>query len=355
MLGHSPRRRTIVEQTRHGVAQRASVARGEAQAGDPWLDDVTQPAGVGDRERRARRRGFQGDEPGRLVQRRDDHGVGCPEKRGEPARRDESRPLHGIAERASRRSQLFVEGTRARDHEPRAAELTTQAGQRFEQRLHALLVHQPPGEHDQRTVAGKPRTSRVARGVRREPCVGVEAVRHDVEVRCRHVEHPSHLVVHEGRAGDDARRLVHEPALDGMHHAVQWIGQPPSMAPGFGRVDRGNDRLLGEPGDRDGALRHQPVVGVDHVRTPSAHERQRGANQRVLERLRPGQQALGGEVQVDRIDGCAVYVDALVRAVAQPGAAAADDAHLVIGCREFGRECAHMPPETADDQRRILP
>jgi len=40
-LGHSPGRRAIVEQTRHGVAQRASVARGEAQAGDPWLDDVT--------------------------------------------------------------------------------------------------------------------------------------------------------------------------------------------------------------------------------------------------------------------------------------------------------------------------
>jgi hypothetical protein len=116
-----------------------------------------------------------------------------------------------------------------------------------------------------------------------------------------------------------------------------------------------HDRLLDEPRDRDGALRHQPVVGVDHVRTPSAHERQRGANQRVLERLRPGQQALGGEVQVDRIDGCAVYVDALVRAVAQPGAAAADDAHLVTGCRELGRECADMPPETADDQRRILP
>jgi hypothetical protein len=49
MLGHSPRRRTIAQQTRHGVAQRASVARSEAQAGDPWLDDVTQSARVGDR------------------------------------------------------------------------------------------------------------------------------------------------------------------------------------------------------------------------------------------------------------------------------------------------------------------
>jgi hypothetical protein len=41
MLGHSPRRRTTVQQTRHGVAERASVARGEAKARDPLLDDVT--------------------------------------------------------------------------------------------------------------------------------------------------------------------------------------------------------------------------------------------------------------------------------------------------------------------------
>ena len=331
MLGHPPGRRWIAEQAQDGVAQRAAVARGESQAGDSWLDDVTQPARVGNGEWRARRRGFQCDQPGRLVQRRENHDVGRPEQRGQLACRDESRPAHGKPAAAS--PQLVVEGTRTRDHEPHAGELTTQPWQRFEQRMHALLVHQPPGEHDQRTVAVEPRAGRQPSRGRRAPGVGVEAVRHDVDLGLRDVEEPANLVVHERRAGDDAGGLVHEPALDRMHSAVQRSGQPASMAPGFGRVDGGDDRPVGEPGDGHGALRHQPVVSVDDVRTPSPYQGQRLANQRVLERLRPGEQALGSEAQVDRIDVRAVNLDALERRVAQAGAAAADDAHLVTGRR----------------------
>ena len=76
----------------------------------------------------------------------------------------------------------------------------------------------------------------------------------------------------------------------------------------------------------------------------------------MLGGLRPGQQALGGEVDRDRIRGGPAdphtgddLLDDLVLL------AAGDDLHLVPGRGQLLRERLDMPAQAAHDERRVLP
>ena len=75
----------------------------------------------------------------------------------------------------------------------------------------------------------------------------------------------------------------------------------------------------------------------------------------MLERERPRQQALGGEVDVDRVGRGPPNAHAVVDAVGQIGASAAHHADLVTRGGKLARQRADMPTQTADDKRRVLP
>jgi len=63
-----------------------------------------------------------------------------------------------------------------------------QPGQRGERHLHALLVYQPPGDHQQRTIAGIARPRRQPGPGRGVPGVGVQPVGHDLDLIGRQIE-----------------------------------------------------------------------------------------------------------------------------------------------------------------------
>jgi len=163
-----------------------------------------------------------------------------------------------------------------------------------------------------------------------------------------------------------------KPPLDGVDRQVERFGQPALVAAGLGGMDGRHQRRAGHLSERHPALRDQPVVGVHDVRTPAPHHRQRSTHEGVLGCQRPGKQALGREVDGDRVDGrtphphavahlvdgCAcrgAWTDARRAAWAGLGLTAGDDADVVPGLGERARQCVDVASQPAHDERWVLP
>ena len=138
--------------------------------------------------------------------------------------------------------QLVRRRPAAGDHQPDAGVPPAQPGERGEQVVHALLVHQPSGEDDQRPVAGPPAPRRGDPLRERPPAPRVDPVGHHVDLVRRQVEQPGHLPAHVRRAGDHPARLVRQPPLHRVDRAVQRAGQPALVPAGLGRVQGGDQR-----------------------------------------------------------------------------------------------------------------
>ena len=164
-----------------------------------------------------------------------------------------------------------------------------------------------------RTPAARTRTAAVRRGAVPEPHrrhprpADVPFPRRDPVVHHRDprrvdLEQLGHLGAHRPRARDQRIGPVGQPPLHRVHLAGERRRQPARVAARLGGVERRHERHVERVGERDRRVRHQPVVGVHDVRSPSAEPGQRGPQQRVTHGERPGHQ-VPLERQVRRILG----------------------------------------------------
>ena len=189
------------------------------------------------------------------------------------------------------------------------------------------------------------------------PLGEVDAVGQHVDLVDRQLEQPGHLPPHVLRAGDHAAGLVGQPPLDRVDRRAEVVGQPALVPAGLGGVHGGDDRHLERRAQVGRGVRHQPVVGVNHLGAPGAAEAERGAGDRVVERHRPGQEALVRRhlgVVVRHTHHAHAVHDLVVRQAL--GARVRRDHRDVVAGRGLRLgQGVHVPTQAAVDQRRVLP
>ncbi len=107
-------------------------------------------------------------------------------------------------------------------------------------------------------------------GIRRgrQPLADVDSVGHQVDLLGRQFEPVGDLADHELRAGDHLMGLVGQPPLHGIDRCRRALWHVAAVPASFGGVDRGDQRHA--PQRLEGVCRpgHEPVVGVDDLRSP---------------------------------------------------------------------------------------
>ena len=294
----------VRDQLADRVGERGRVAGREPQPGEPVLDELPEPAHVRGHHRRTGRRGLQRHQPERLVRRGNHRAVRRRDERGQLGVRHEAGEAHRPAQPQppGQLPQLGVLRPAAGDHHPDSGVPPAQPGDRGEQVVHALLVHQPPGEGDQRPVAGPPAARRRDPLGERPPALAGPprwAPRRPCPAAGRTAGSPPSACTTE--------QVMTRRASYVSHHSTEWIerfsgaGSQPWCRPASVAC------RVATSGTRRwclsvvGRVRDQPVVRVHDVRRLAlAGEREAGPGQRVVERHRPGQQ-LVGEAQQRRV------------------------------------------------------
>ena len=231
--------------------------------------------------------------------------------------------------------------------------------QRVDQVLHALLVHQPAGVHEQRArrpgPAGRgPRCAPRPIAVQRSTSMpfGTTSTRSGASSNRRSAS---------SRA--DVEQVIVSAERRASQRSTEWIawlsgrGNQPSCRPASVACSVVDERGAGVLGQGDRALRDEPVVGVDDVGPPAPHERQRGPQHGVLGRLRPRQQRLGGEVDRERVErGRASPRTPSRRSCARRASVPRVTTRTSCPAAPRARASASTwRPRPADDEGRVLP
>ena len=254
----------------HGLDARRQlgvVARLEEQSGAGVVDQLGETAGPGDHERCAAGERLEGDDPERLVQRRDDDAAGAVDRVAQPVVGEEAGEVDEIADalEVDLRLQLGEVAAAAADDALDARHPCPQQPHRPGEDLEALLVLDPaPREHERRAPS---------RRLAGRPPRRVDAVGDQVGALGGQLEAADHLADEELRAGEHLGGVVGEPRLDGVDRARLAGRHPAAVLAALGGVEGGDElggvqrrQRVGGPGD-------VPVVGVDDVGAPVAELR----------------------------------------------------------------------------------
>ena len=147
-----------------------------------------------------------------------------------------------------------------------------------------------------------------------------------------------------------------------MHLAADRTRHPSGVPARLGRVNGRHHRNIEEFGQGDRWVSHQPVVGVHHVGQPTfGMQAQSGPNHGVAHGQCPGHH-VGAEIELVRIlcrgDHPDAFVDLIggrvARGVSAERLAGQHDDVVSIG-GQGRRQVVHMPAQSADNHRRVLP
>ena len=127
-------------------------------------------------------------------------------------------------------------------------------------------------------------------------------------------------------------------------------------------MDGGNHGNVEEFGQGDSGVRHQPVVGMHHIGQPALGvQAQPGPDHGMPHGQRPGHH-VASEVELVRVLSRGDHPNALMHAVGGrvacgvgPERLTGQHHHVVTVGGQRGGQMVHMPPEAADDHRRVLP
>lgn len=126
------------------------------------------------------------------------------------------------------------------------------------------------------------------------PSFDAHPVGHTCDPVGRQLETVDHLLGHEVRQADDARRPVRQPGLDRVDRR-RIAGRHLTAVPTpFGAVEGDHQRCPAEIGERVGRPRHVPVVGMDHVGPPPVEQAEQ-LHEVMVGRGRLGDGVVGGQ------------------------------------------------------------
>ena len=320
--------------------------------------DLAQAPGVGDDARTPGGHRLEGDEPERLVDRRDHADVGDPVERVEDVVADPTE--EGAVVHQPERRRLFVQlllvGSRAGDQEARPRDRLDQARHRLERELEALLVDEPADQQHEPLVRGGELSAEalelgIVLGLQ---VLGVDPVRDHRDAALVDAEDVDDLLAHVIRAGDHAVGAVGDPALDPVDVPLGVVVDPTLVSAVLGGVDRRHQRRAEAPREVVARHRDEPVVAVDEVEFVAVAELDAGGEHVRVHALDPGDEL----AEVGRTRRLAHPVDVHLRRDLLRRrllAAAGEDVDLDPVAGERLGELANVAGQPALDQRRVLP